>query len=216
MDGKEKLLLDYYFERFQNNRFDEKDVYAFLILIRRQAKGFQSINELADFIAHRDKEKGGIKKYLEDVKYKFENIGKIDAVITIKPAFSFKEIKTAINKILMNNNYEKLNDETINHILLCIISILQDVRILDKGKEIGRLRFGITKKKIMLNGEIEIEYSNGKTTNLVKVVFVVLEANNRYFKSYDLDNNTPYTPDEIIEITNDEGSFNIKKLMAES
>ncbi|PGW26761.1 hypothetical protein COD95_04425 [Bacillus thuringiensis] len=208
MDKKEKLLLDYYYQRFQENCFDEKDVYAFLILIRRQAKGFQSINELADFIAHRDKDKGGIKNYLEDVKYKLSNLGRINATITIKPAFTFKEIKTAINKILMNNGYTKLSDETNNHILLCIISILQDVKILDKGKEIGRLRFGITKKKIMLNGEIEIEHSNRGTVSLVRVVFVVLEAKNCYVQSHNLDDN-PHMPNEIIEVINKEGNFDL-------
>src|SRR3954452_8249824 len=100
MDAKEQSLLNYYYAKLMENTFDEKDVYAFLFLIRNQSQEYRCINELADVVAQREKYKGFIKEYLFETRKKFENLGKTKAAIRIEDVFSFKEIKHGINKVL--------------------------------------------------------------------------------------------------------------------
>lgn len=211
MDQKEANLLNYYYQKFTENNFDEKDVIAFLILIRRHAKGIKSVTELADFIAHRDKDKGGIKDYLADVKYKLDNLGRIDAVLNIKPVFTFNEIRNGINRVLLNNNHQKLKDKTINNIILCVMSLLQDVKLLERDKkkkqerEIGKLKFAISNEKVTLLGEVLIE--NGTSVPVAAQV-PVLEINNYYVNvEKHNEHDTPATLKKTIEIINQNGEF---------
>lgn len=208
MDKKEEQLIKYYHDKFKNRTFDEKDVYAFLILIRNQSKGYQCINELSDFIAHRDKDRGYIKNYLKETKSKFENIGKKDDVIVIEEVFSFKEIKSGVNGILKQIGFEELTNEQINDFILCIISILQQVRITHKNKVIGHLEFAISSKKIQLLGNVEVIQDNGSKPH---VLFPVLSAKNNYYPVQKIDkHDSPLAfEDVIIEVININGKFHI-------
>jgi hypothetical protein len=77
VDNKQKQLLEFYYRKFIELTFDEKDVYNFLILIRESVRGIRSIRELGDFIAHREKSKGFIKEYLEENQRILNNLGKL-------------------------------------------------------------------------------------------------------------------------------------------
>jgi hypothetical protein len=206
MDKKEKQMIEYYYNKFSTNIFDEKDVFAFLILVRYQAKDIRCLRELGDFIAHRDKDKGFIKTYLEKTKEILDNLGKVNAILKIEPVFSFKEIKNGINRILLNNGFGKLTDETINHIILCIISILQDVKLTEKNKEIGKLFFGISSKRIELMGQIQIVQDG---VEKAKAVFPALSTKNIYYEMKKQDEyDTPYLfEDKIVEVINHEEKF---------
>jgi hypothetical protein len=201
MDKKEKSLIEYYVSKFLDNTFDEKDVYAFLILIRNQSKGIKCINELADFIAHRDKNKGFIKEYLQKTKYTLDNLGKINTVMEIKEVFTFKEIKNGINKVLVDCGFNKLSNEKINDFITCLISILQHVRIYDNKKEIGRLYFAISKKQIILMGIVKVVQDGVKKG---EAAFPVLTAKNNYIDIQKQDEyDTPYLfKDDVIEVRN--------------
>jgi len=50
MDRKEKQLVDYYYKKFSERSFDEKDVYSFLMAVGEHASEIRLIKELADFI----------------------------------------------------------------------------------------------------------------------------------------------------------------------
>ncbi|WP_043982267.1 hypothetical protein [Priestia megaterium] len=211
MDMKEKSLIVHYHNKFSQNTFDEKDVYAFLILIRNQSKGIKCINELADFIAHRDKDRGLIKEYLDLTQQKFNNFGKEDMVIEIKEVFSFKEIKAGVNKILQEIGLEGLSNEKINDLLTCIISILQHVKITDgKGRrEIGKLYFSISNKQISLLGKVKMSYQG----ELIDIVFPVLSVKNNYIKlEKQGKQDTPIIfTDDIIEVVNKKGTLEFIK-----
>jgi hypothetical protein len=208
MDTKEQSLLNYYYDKFIDNTIDEKDVYAFLLLISNRSKEIRCINQLADFVAQRGQHKGFIKEYIFEIRKKFESLGRTKTAIRIEDVFSFKEIKTGINKVLADFQLKGLENEKINDFVTCLISLLQQIRIIDQDREIGKLFFAISKKQIILMAEIEVSQNLFKKTN---AVFPVLTANNSYIDLKKQDKyDTPYLfTDKVIEITNQEGKLEI-------
>jgi hypothetical protein len=174
MDMKEQSLLNYYYKKFIDNTFDEKDIYAFLLLIQNQSKEIRWINELAGFVVHRGQHKGYIKDYFFETRKKFESLGKTNTAIRIEDVFSFKEIKTGINQVLEDCQLKGLANEKINDFITCLISILQQVQVFDESeREIGKLFFALSNKQIILMAEIDVSQNRFKKTN---AVFPVLTA----------------------------------------
>ena len=67
VDAKEKFLVDELCRRIREQKFHERDVLALLILLRGHSAAESPVRELADFIAHREKERGALKKYVQHV-----------------------------------------------------------------------------------------------------------------------------------------------------
>jgi len=144
MDAKEFSLIEYYHLKIEKNIFNENDVFSFLILIRQYAERATPTREIGDFIAHREKDRGYIKNYLYETKKKLEKVGKTNVTIDIKPVFTFKEISKSINDVLLLLKLSTFSDDNIARIIICVISILQEVEIVDKAKDIiGKLKFRI-------------------------------------------------------------------------
>lgn len=175
MDRKAKQLLNHYHQRLIQNSFDEKDIYGLLILIRGLSKSNSPVRELGDFIAHREKDRGYIKKYLLETKNKLDNLGKINTTIVIKPVFTAKEILNDLNNIFILQKLTKINDKVANEIMLCIISLLQDVQIFNGRDVLGKLVIVIKYDVITLFGKIRLK------NNSINVVFPVLEGENTIF-----------------------------------
>ena len=208
MDTKEQSLLNYYYEKLMDSTFDEKDVYAFLQLVRNRSEENRCINELADFAFLRDKHQGAVREYLFETKKKFETIGKTKAAIRIEDVFSFRDIRNGINHVLEKYQLNALPNEKINDLITCLISILQQIPILDQDREVGKLFFAISKKQMILMAEIEIAQNFLKKTN---AVFPVLTTNNAYIDLKKQDKfDTPYLfTDKVIEITAGNGTLDI-------
>lgn len=207
LDRKEKQLMDFYYEKFAEKNFDEKDLYTFLILVRESAKDIRCIRELGDFIVHREKSKGYVKDYLEENESVLNNLGKENNTMKIDNIFSFKELRNGFNSLFQKNGYSKLPNETISDFVLCIISLLQDVKIISSKskREIGKLSFGVSSKEIFLMGIIKILNKD----RYVSVMFQVLSVNNIYEEVKPSDKyDTPYLfSDEIIEVFNVSGKM---------
>ncbi|WP_342042116.1 hypothetical protein [Bacillus sp. OTU2372] len=208
MDKKEQSLLHYYYEKLVGNTFDEKDLYGFLLVIRNQSKEFGSIQELSDFVMLRDQHQGYVKQYLFETKKKFESLGKTKSAFRIEDVFSFKEIKNGLNKTLAAFGLEGLSNEQVNDFVTCLISVLQQVLIIEDDREIGKLYFALSNKQIILMAEIEVTQNLFKKTN---AVFPVLTANNSYVDIKKQDRyDTPYLfVDKIVEVTNEKGKLEI-------
>ena len=208
MDTKVKSLMNYYYGKLIENTFDEKDVYAFLQLIRNRNKENRCINELTDFVSQREQYKGFITDYLFDTRKKFESLGKTNAVLRIEDVFSFKEIKNSINKDLEDGQLKGLTNEKMNDFVTCLISILQQVAIIDNDRVIGKLFFAISNKQIILMAELEVYQNVFKKTN---AVFPILTANNSYLDIKKQDRfDTPYLfADKVVEIISQEGKLEI-------
>ncbi|MEH7504365.1 hypothetical protein V7152_20500 [Neobacillus drentensis] len=208
MDRKEWSLINYYYEKFLENRLDEKDTYAFLILISNRSKETSCIHELADFVMSRGKNRGGVTEYLLEARNKFANLGKMNTALKIEEVFSFKEIKNGINQVLDDCQLKGLSNEQVNDFITCIISLLQHVKITENGREIGKLFFAIASKQVMLMAEVEIVQNGIKKTN---AVFPVLTAKNNYvaIKKQDKYDAPYFFEEKVIEITNQGGKIEI-------
>ena len=202
MDKKEKQLIDYYYNRFSERSFDEKDLYSFLMVIKEHSSEIKVIKELADFIGHREKSTGYAKDYLEECKEIINSIGKEKVRRKIENIFSFKEIRNGFNALFQQLGFEKLPLEIINDFIICMISLLQDVKIVSGSlnKEIGHLSFAASSKELFLMGNMIIK-NQGR---YMPITFPVLSVNNIYEKITPQDKkDTPYLFDnELIEVIN--------------
>lgn len=206
---KEKSLISYYGRKFNNSTFDEKDVLSFLVLIKKYYKDIPSIHELGEMATKREQYQGLITDYIFETRRKFTSIGQTKAALRIHDVFPFKEIRNGFNKIMADFHLIELTNEKINDFVTCLISILQQVKIIDENnKEIGKLFFAISEKQVILMVEIEVSQNLLKKTN---VVFPVLTANNNYTKIKKQDRyDTPYLfGDEVVEVTNQDGKLEL-------
>ncbi|HJF33849.1 MAG TPA: hypothetical protein K8V56_18945 [Sporosarcina psychrophila] len=207
MDKKEQQLFAYYYQKFSERDFDEKDLYSFLMLVREDAEGIESIKELGNFIANREKSKGYVSDYLEDCKQVINNLGTVSKGKKIEDIFSFKEIRNGFNALFIKNSFEKLSSDIINDFILCIISLLQGVKLVsgNLNKEVGYLSFAVSSKEVFLMGNMKA-LNKGR---YIPVTFQVLSVKNSYEAVTPQDkNDTPYLfNDELIEVVNINGEI---------
>ena len=76
VDRKEKQLFEYYYQKFSERKFDEKDLYGFLVLVGQEAEDIKAVHGLSHFIVHREKCSGYVKEYLDECKEIINNLGK--------------------------------------------------------------------------------------------------------------------------------------------
>ena len=202
MDKKEKQLVDFYYNKFTEKSFDEKDLFGFIMVIREHASDIKVIKELTDFIVHREKSTGYVKDYLEECKDIINNLGKEKIRRKIENIFSFKEIRNGFNALFQQLGFEKLPLDIINDFIICIISLLQSVKIVSGSlhKEIGHLSFAASSKELFLMGNMTIK-NQGR---YMPITFPVLSVKNLYEEITPQDKkDTPYLFDnELIEVIN--------------
>lgn len=180
-DAKEKQLINHYHDKIISKTFDERDIYSFLILLRRHAKVKSPVYELANFVAHRERDRRYFFDYINNNKYKLDRLGKINTTIESKLIFSSNEIKNSFNTIMGQINLSEFSEENINDITVCLIVLLQDVMLVDKkNKCIGKLAIGINKNNVTLIGVAKVDY-NGR---IVNCAFPILEVPNNYTKNF--------------------------------
>lgn len=107
------------------------------------------------------------------MKAKLDKSAKEKIAITIDPVYSFDEIAHNINDIMVLHKLSSFKDEVICGIVLCIISLLHDVKLLNKKEQIGKLVFSIQNDQIVLLGVIR-----GK--NKIDVFFPILQTKNTF------------------------------------
>lgn len=202
MDKKEQQLMNYYYDKFIARSFDEKDFLGFLMIVKEHVENNEIIQDLTDFIIHREKATGYVYDYLEECKDIINNLGKTKVRRKIEHLFTFKEIRHGFNALFQQLGLDKLPIETINDFMLCIISLLQNVKITsgNSKKEVGHLSFAASSKELLLMGNMMVR-SQGKT---MPITFPVLAVQNRYEKITPQDeHDTPYLFDhEIMEVIN--------------
>ena len=168
-------LLKSYHQKIEQNSFDEKDIYSFLNLIKKSAEKNSPIVELSDFIAQREKHRGHIHTYLLEAKTKVDKSAKEKIAVLIEPVYSFEQIATNINHIMVLHKLSSFTDDAICGIVLFIISMLHDVKIINKKEDLGKLVFSIVNDQIVLSCII-----HGK--NKIDVNFSLIQAKNIFCK----------------------------------
>lgn len=203
MDDKELSLILALYKKVTSTDFNERDVFALLILLRPHSKAHTPVYEFANFIAHREKDRGHIRDYLHETKTKLENLGKVSSILVIKPVFSVAEVGDSLNEVLGGIQLAPLTAKQVQVIVLCIISLLQHVRIVEKSGEVGRLVFGITKADVILLGRVAIK-------DKVWAVFPALMVPNDYVT--DAPPDTPIIPDKLIAVAVTKGAVSIENV----
>ena len=134
MDKKQRQLFDYYYNMFRERTFDEKDVLSFLLFVKEDAQDNKVLKELGDFIVQRENNTGQVKEFFEDCRRIINNLGK-GKKEKIENIFSFKEIRNSLNSLFIEQGLEKLSPEVINDFILCIISLLQNVKLVSESSK---------------------------------------------------------------------------------
>ena len=207
MDKKQHQLITYYYNKFTTRTFDEKDLYSFLMVVRKDAHDNKVIQELSDFLHYRENNRGYVKEYLTECKDIITNLEKMKTKKKIEDLFSFKDIRNGFNTLFTNYGFYKLSNEIINDFILCIISLLQSVALVSGtlNKEVGKLSFAASSKELFLMGNMKT-LSKGR---YIPVTFPVLSVKNNYEKIIPQDHNdTPYLfNDALIEVINIDGQL---------
>lgn len=208
MDKKERQLFDFYYKNFEDRNFDEKDFLSFLLFVRENAQDNKVVKELGDFVVQRGNNTGHVRSFFEECRQIINNLGK-GKTKKIENMFSFKEIRNGFNALFIEQGYEKLSHDVINDFILCIISLLQNIKLLSgsSNKEVGHLSFAASSKELFLMGNMKVLHKG----RFIPVTFPVLSVRNMYetIKPRD-ENDTPYLfDDEIIEVINNNGEIMI-------
>lgn len=179
MDAKEQVLIGDLYGRIKTHTFHERDVLAFLILLRPHSVPGSPVRELSDFVAHREKDRGSLKTYVHHVvAYGEALVTKKAAQLKIDVVHSTVAFRDSLNIALEKFKLAPLESDVTNDVLACVMSLLQDVRVFHKGAEIGRLGLGRFKKELWLCGAIRMP-----GPKQAQVVFPTLIVANRYCSS---------------------------------
>jgi len=150
LDEKAKDLLNYYYEKLISSSFDEKDIYAFFMLIREFTdKNMKWIREIGDLIAHRQRIKGEVHCNLGAIR-------KVDkwhqGKVPDSSGLNVVNFINELNSLLRSMNYGELSESTIKDMLLCVFSLMQHSQYIGKdgNSRVGRLIILITERQVLL------------------------------------------------------------------
>lgn len=179
MNAKEQLLVGDLYHCIKTHRFHERDVLAFLILLRPHSVASSAVRELSDFVAHREKDRGSLKTYVHHVvTYAEALVTKKAAQLKIGVVHSAAAFRDSLNTTLAKFNLAPLNPDVTDDVFACVMSLLQEVRLFHKGAEIGRLGLGRLKKELWLVGAITMP-----GPKKIPVIFPTLVVPNTYCSS---------------------------------
>lgn len=150
-DKKEELIIKHYGKLLENKEFNEYDVLGFLIVIRRfiTDKEFPNIHEFSDLIAHRERNRGNVKKSIREAKKNeyntYENSKEVQGYNGIKNDVWASEWKKLGEGLGLN-----LSDDIVKDITLCIFSIAQFTRYKSGKDYIGSLELFLFEDSVAL------------------------------------------------------------------
>jgi hypothetical protein len=159
LDDKELSLISSLRRKIKEKDFHERDILALLLLLRQYSASHSPVYELANFINHREKVQGHIKDYLYEAKKTLDDAKQKGAgrQLVFRELFTVKDVQNSFNSTFSQLDLEDLTLQDAEDVLLCIMSLLQDVRILHNDEEIGKLTLVRTKSEIQLRGNIRIQ-----------------------------------------------------------
>jgi hypothetical protein len=156
LDAKEKALVKEIRSKIIRRNYDEIDILALLILLRRYSSMRAATYEFANFVAHRERNRGSIYDYLIDGKNQvLRALKKPPGRPEFRSVYTATDLKESLNEALSIIGVAHVDSFETNDILLCIICLLQDVRIIDKNDVIV-LQISWTANHIDLHGVVLI------------------------------------------------------------
>lgn len=201
MDLKAKFIMEHYKKLIENREFDEFDILGFLIFIRsfiKPNKQYPLIEEFADLVAHREREKG---KVMECIKNAIDNnYSYISNSKRIQGYCGINENDWKNEWIKFGNVFNILiNDDILKEITLCIFSLAQKTIYNDKKGHNGMIEFDAVSK----SGEIALLTTEGRKDS----IFICFAKYGEYIIDTKYDG-VPIT--EIVSTFRDNGKLKLK------
>lgn len=183
MDTNEIRIFSLLHNQILNYDFSETLVIAYLASIRnhvdRNDDSDKPVCEFADFIAHRNRDRGNIRGMLKSVMDYANNLSANQNATkfmepNMNPVFTLEEIKKSFNNILKRLGYELLSTKMVRVLMLYIMSILQHATFNTNSngvfQDIGRLHFSFYENGgFILYG---IVYDNYNTNIYIPVIVI--------------------------------------------
>lgn len=128
MDPKEQDLIRQFHLRIQSGLFDEKDVFAWLVLLREHASG--PAKEFGHFMVHRRRHRGDFFEFVtsrgaEWVEWPPSVSEAQKRVAEAPPVFELEEIARSFNRALDSLQLSQLSEGQVEDTVLCVMSLLQ-------------------------------------------------------------------------------------------
>ena len=175
MDAKELQLIRELIRRIEARQFHERDVLALLILLRAHAPAQSPMRELGDFVAHREKDRGALKAYVQHVVAYGEALrSNTQAELKINPIHSAQDFSASLGAVLKTVGVRPLSQGVTKDVFVCAMSLLQDVRLYHNGTAIGGLALARLGTDLWLCGVVVMPPKGAR------VVFPALIASNTY------------------------------------
>lgn len=155
MDTKEHWLIKEILADLRACSFCERDVLSLLILLREHADGSSPVREFGDFIAHRDRDRGVLFEFLKRVQQRLLGQESAQEEPPHLPVFTIAEIASSLNSILSDHGFEILDAELTNQVIVCIITLLQGIKIqtkVDSPTSVRGFAVGVSSNELGLLG----------------------------------------------------------------
>lgn len=131
MDSKAKSILSDFHDKLISKTFDEMIIFSLLILLRDYYKADKVIVGLSDFIAHREKDRGEVHKYLAKMRSEMIKATQDKGYnFSVGLVYTEKQITDAINKVFSEHGMTIIDTESGSGLVLCIISLFQNIELL--------------------------------------------------------------------------------------
>lgn len=180
MDAKEHQLIGDLIQRICARTFHERDILALLILLRAHAPEKSPIREVGDFVAHREKDRGMLKTYMHQVvAFAEASINGTSAQIKIESVYSSRDFYESLNAVLTEFNISKVSIDVADDVLVCVMSVLQEVRLHHNNTVIGHLALCRFCKDLWLCGVVVMQPKQAH------LIFPALILTNRYTSPVD-------------------------------
>lgn len=175
MSPKEQQLLAKLCERFESGTFSELDVSCLLTLLR-DSVGNGPVRELAQHIAHRERNSGAFFHRIRDNKRALDKLGKKPGRVVSGDVFSSVEFAHSLNGALTRFGMRELGAEITDLVFLCGLSLMQGTRVSDGRTSFGELSMCLTAERFLLCAQIAVKHDR----RAVPVIFVVLSVSNHW------------------------------------
>jgi hypothetical protein len=164
LSAKEQQTLGTLHERLTGGSYSEIDVSALLVLLRERSRG-GAILELANSIAHSERNSGEFFQRIKANQHLLNNLGKA----------SCESFYKSLTKTLSEFGLSALPRETTDAMFLCGLSLLQGSSV-KGGKTFGELSLSLTQSEFQLMATVPIDHK-GKQ---VRASFILATVTNRW------------------------------------
>jgi hypothetical protein len=175
-DRKGRELVQYYRDRVAADVFNERDVAALLIGLRTEYADNPVVFELGSFLAHRRRTKGHFHRFFASGIRASQSEAGLRLGMDAEPLYSETDIANSINKALQRLSIDPIGSEVVSALVLCLISLLQDVTFEDRddSRELGRLFLAFSHEEVFAIAAIRV----GETT---EQIVPALRTHNKWF-----------------------------------